>query len=298
MEKEELDSYLRAGKIASSALQLGKKLAKPGATLLGIAEAVESHIREQGAKPAFPANLSANDLAAHYTPETGDASTIGEKDVLKIDVGAHINGFIADTALTVDFSGENGKLLEASEKALEAALSIAKPGIKIAELGAAVESEIKLLGFRPIENLSGHLLGKYELHAGLEIPNIRTNDSRTLEEGQAIAIEPFATNGAGRVGEGQKVEIFSLLEARPTRMREARRMLSFIQSHYGTLPFAERWLAKEFPSGFMRTAALKDLVLSTSLEQYPVLRDVKGGLVSQFEHTMLVESGGCRITTR
>lgn len=62
MEHTELDLYLHAGEIAHSALQLGKKLAKPGEKLLMIAESIESYIREQGAKPAFPVNLSANEF--------------------------------------------------------------------------------------------------------------------------------------------------------------------------------------------------------------------------------------------
>lgn len=295
---EQLDSYLRAGKIAHSALQLGKRLAKPGEKLLVIAESIESYIREQGAKPAFPVNLSANESAAHYTPETDDASVVGEKDILKIDVGVHVNGYIADTALTVDFSGENGKLIEAAEKALEAAIAAAKPGAKLSDLGAAVEATIKSHGFHPIENLSGHLLGQYELHAGLEIPNISVKDGRTLEEGQAIAIEPFATNGQGRVGETQKVEIFSLLEIKPMRMREARRLLSFVESNYKFLPFAERWLAKEFPSKFLLSSALRELILSGAFEQYPVLKEIKGGLVSQAEHTVIVEHDSARVITR
>ena len=297
VEAKELEAYERAGHIAHAALHLGKRLAKPGEKLLAIAEGIEAYIREQGAKPAFPVNLSVNEAAAHYTPETDDISVVGERDLLKIDVGVHIDGFIADNALTVDFSGENGKLVETSEAALSAAIAAAKPGAKLSEVGAAVESAIKSRGFRPIENLTGHLLGRYELHAGLEIPNISSKDGRTLEEGQAIAIEPFATTGQGRVGESQKVEIFSLIEARPTRMREARRLLQFVDSNFRTLPFAERWLAPAFPSKLFLHTSLKELVLSGSFDQYPVLKEIKGGLVSQAEHTVLIERDGARILT-
>ena len=184
LEAKELEAYERAGHIAHSALHMAKGLTKPGVKLLEIAEKTEAYIIEQGAKPAFPVNLSANEAAAHYTPEKDDATLVGEKDLLKIDVGVHVDGFIADNALTLDFSGEHGKLVEASENALNTATSSAKAGAKLSDLGAAVESAIKGFGFRPIENLTGHLLGRYELHAGLEIPNIATKDGRALEEGR------------------------------------------------------------------------------------------------------------------
>jgi len=293
-----IEKYEAAGRIAFEVLQEGKRLAKPGLPLLELAEKLESLIREKGAKPAFPVNLSLNDIAAHYTPEFQDKAVIGEKDLLKIDVGAQVDGFIGDTAATVDFSGENGKLVEASQSALEAAISSIRAGAKTGDIGAAVDSTMKSLGFRPIENLTGHSLAQYELHAGIEIPNIRTPHSRELKEGDVIAVEPFATSGAGRVGEGTKVEIYSLLSQRPVRGREARRLLSHVSANYRTLPFAERWLYPHFSSKLLLHAALRELVLSESLRQYPVLREVKGGLVSQAELTVVVEKDSARILTK
>lgn len=293
-----IEKYEKACRIAAETLAEGKKLAKPGMPLLELAEKLESIINEKGAKPAFPVNLSINDAAAHYTPAHEDKSVIGEKDVLKIDVGAQIDGFIGDTALTIDFSGENGKLLEAAERGLEAAIATARAGVKIGEIGAAVESEIKKLGFKPIENLTGHSLGQYTLHAGTEIPNIRTAHTHTLKEGDVIAIEPFATNGAGHVRETNVVEIYALESPQPVRMREARRLLSHAADNYRTLPFAERWLYKHFHSKLLLTSALRELVLNTTFRQYPVLKDAKGGLVSQAEHTVVIEKDSARILTR
>lgn len=293
-----IEKYERAGRIAHEVLEEGKRIAKPGLLLLELAERLESLIREKGAKTAFPVNLSLNDMAAHYTPEHGDKTVIGEKDILKIDVGAHVDGFIGDTAATLDFSGEHGRLLEAAERGLETALSAMKAGAKTSEIGAAVESAIKSLGFKPIENLTGHSLAQYNLHAGTEIPNIRTPHSRVLKEGDILAIEPFATSGAGRVGEGSKVEIYSLVSPRPVRGREARRLQAHVSENYRTLPFAERWLYKEFSSRLLLHAALRELVLNSAFKQYPVLREVKGGLVSQAEVTVVVEKDAARILTK
>ncbi|MEW6329358.1 MAG: type II methionyl aminopeptidase [Candidatus Micrarchaeota archaeon] len=294
-----IDKYERAGKIVFDALQLAKSEAKPGAKLLELAEKIEGFIVSQGARPAFPANISINDTAAHYTPPFDDAGVLGEKDVVKIDVGAHVDGFIGDIAATIDFSGENGKLVEASESALQAALSVMRAGAHTSAVGEAVETEIKKYGFKPIENLTGHALGEYELHAGIEIPSIRTQHSHELKEGDVFAVEPFASAGAGHVSEGNLVEIFSLLEQAPARLRESRKLLSHAQENYKKLPFAERWLRKAaFPSKLLLNAALKELVLAGALRQYPVLRDSGKGLVSQAELTVRVEKDSVSILTR
>jgi len=293
-----LEKYEKAGKIAAEALSEGKRIAKPGMPLLELAEKIESHIRTKGALPAFPVNLSINEAAAHYTPPFDDKTLIGEKDLLKIDVGVQVDGFIGDTAATVDFSGERGKLIEASDKALSDAISTIRAGAKTGDIGAAVESAIKSFGFKPIENLTGHSLAQYDLHAGTEIPNIRTPHSHTLKEGDFIAIEPFATNGAGRVGEGTTTEIFSLQDARPTRMRESRRLLNHIADSYRTLPFAERWLHPAFKSKLLLHSALRELVLNGCLHPYPILKDVGKGFVSQSEVTVVVEKDSCRILTK
>ena len=297
-DSERLEKYARAGEIAGSVLSEGLKSAKPGLKLLDLAQKLESMISENGAKPAFPVNLSQNEAAAHQTPSHGEETAIGERDILKIDVGVEVNGFIGDTAATIDFSGERGALVEASEKALEDALSIVRAGAKTSEIGRAIEGAIKSRGFMPIENLTGHSLGQYDLHAGVEIPNIETKHSYELKEGDALAIEPFATDGVGRVSEGNSVEIFSLEEARPVRLREARRILSHIETNYKTLPFAERWLYGPFKSKLLIDSALRELTLNGCLKQYPILKEMKKGMVSQAEATVIVEKDSCRVTTK
>ncbi|VVC71854.1 Methionine aminopeptidase [uncultured archaeon] len=297
-ELGKLESYVKAGEVAGAVLKEAKNSAKPGMKLFDFAKEIEAMISARGAKPAFPVNLSINEAAAHQTPAQNELTVIGEKDILKIDVGVEVNGFIGDTAATVDFSGERGALVEASEKALEDAISCVRAGAKTSDVGKAVECAITSRGFRPIENLTGHSLGKYDLHAGIEVPNIETKNSFTLNEGDAIAIEPFATDGIGRVSEGPSVEIFALTDLKPVRQREARRMLTFIESNYRTLPFAERWLYSSFKSKLLVDSALRELVFSDCLRQYPILREVKKGMVSQAEATVIVEKDGCRITTK
>ncbi|MDO8339764.1 MAG: type II methionyl aminopeptidase [Candidatus Burarchaeum sp.] len=295
---EQTEAYEKAGKIVWKALAEGRRMIRPGARLLDVAERVEAIIAEEGALPAFPVNISINADAAHDTPKFGDGRTFGEKDLVKLDAGAHIEGYIGDAAITIDLSGEQGALVEASAAALEAAVAAIKPGVGVVEMGGIVEEEIKKRGFRPIENLTGHQIAQYILHAGTEIPNVRRGGQDVFEEGQVYAIEPFATTGAGSVAEGSYVEIFGFEERQAVRMRESRRMMALAEHKYRTLPFAERWLRKEFDSRLLFEAALRELVLSGAFRQYPILTEVKKGLVSQAEYTVLVEHDGAKILTK
>ncbi|MFA6035875.1 MAG: type II methionyl aminopeptidase, partial [Candidatus Micrarchaeia archaeon] len=260
---------------------------------------IEGWIEQEDAKPAFPVNLSVNEQAAHYTPMFGDEKVFGEKDVVKLDVGVSVDGFVGDSAITIDLSGEQGKLLEASRAALEAAVALMRPGRMTNEVGAAIEKEIVGRGFRPIDNLTGHMITQYQLHSGVEIPNIGKGAAQKIEEGQVFAVEPFATDGAGSVEEGEYVEIFALEGRAPVRMRESRRVIDFAEREYRGLPFAERWLRKSaFKSRILLETAFKELVMSGSLRQYPVLSEIKKGLVSQAEYTMVIEHDGARVLTK
>jgi methionyl aminopeptidase len=292
-----IEDYEKAGRIAREVLESAAKKVKPGVKLLEVAEFVEKSIPEMGASISFPANISINEQAAHYTPEYKCEKVFGETDLVKLDVGTHVNGFIGDTALTIDLSGENGKLVEASEAGLEAAIAGMKPGVKVGEIGALVEEEIKKRGFKPIENLTGHKLECFKLHAGTEIPNIRTSASHVLKEGEVFAVEPFATNGAGRVSDGPQVEIFSLVEKRPVRLRESRKLMNYADERFGGLPFAERWLYADFNSKLLLSSALRELIMFGVLRPYPILSDSAKGLVSQAERTVVIEKDGARVLT-
>lgn len=290
-----MEEYREAGKIASEVREWSRKLVKPGAKALDVAESVEARILEK-AEIAFPCNVSLNDIAAHYTPSYNDALEFKETDLVTIDLGVHVDGYIADTAYTIDLSGEHGDLVRASEEALEAAINTVRAGVSVSEIGESIEKTIKSYGLKPIENLTGHQLECYQLHGGIAIPNIRVPFDKRLEEGQVFAIEPFATNGRGRVIESNKVEIYSCLQPRPTRSVEGKKLLQEVEKRQG-LPFPERWFAKSM-NPFRLRMALKELTQRDALHSYPVLREAGGGLISQTEHTVIVEKGGCEVTTR
>jgi methionyl aminopeptidase len=298
MEEEELERFRQAGKIASKVREESRSLIMVDASYLDIAETVEQMIVEEGAKPAFPVNISVNEIAAHYTPEIDSEETLGEKDMVKIDIGVEVQGALADTAYTIDLSEENGDLVKASEEALEAALVAMKPNFTIGNLGGVIEDAIKKKGFKPISNLTGHMIKSNDLHAGVEIPNIRTDDEFYLMEGDIYAVEPFATTGGGYVADLNQVEIYSLYSPGKIRMRQSRKIVEYVLKNFGMLPFAERWIRKEFQSKVLVSAALKELLKNHFIRAYPVLKESEGGLVSQAEHTVYIKEDGVEVLTK
>ncbi len=298
MDDNELELFRQAGKIASKVREDSKRLIMVGESLLDIAETVEQMIGEEGARPAFPVNISINDIAAHYTPEFGSEDALSDHDLVKIDLGIDLNGALSDTAYTIDLDGGNEKLVKASEDALANAIAAIRPGTAVGEIGGIIEETIKGYGFRPISNLSGHMIKSNELHAGIEIPNIKTSDPYRFQEGDIFAVEPFATTGQGHVEDLEQVEIFSIYMPSKIRMRQSRKIVEFVLQRYGMLPFAERWVRKNFESKLLVSAALKELLQNHFIRGYPVLREVSRGLVSQMEHTVLVTGNGCEVLSQ
>jgi methionyl aminopeptidase len=291
MNDEIFEKYRVAGDIASKILIRSAREIRIGVSYLEVVESIETQVKEEGAELAFPLNLSLNEDAAHDTASPNDARLFARGDVAKLDLGVQIDGYIADTATTVDL-GNNALLLEASEQALEAALKAIRPGVSAGEIGAAVQNEIESRGYRPIANLTGHGLDRYILHRPPTIPNVGVNGGVVIEEGMVFAIEPFATTGSGHVGEKIRKEIYSQISQKPVRIPAARAILNTVKDRHG-LPFARRWLNDK-----KMDIALSALVRSQILHVYPVLSDIPGSLVSQHEHTVIVTGDGCVVTTR
>lgn len=290
MNEEVFDRYIQAGKGASAILRKGSGLIRPGAALADVGARVEEMVHESGLSVAFPVNISLNEAAAHDTPSPDDERVFAPGDLVKLDLGVHLDGYIADTAMTVDL-GDHSLLVEASVAARDSAIRMVRPGATIGELGTAVAQEIGSRGFRPVANLTGHGLDQYRLHMGPNVPNIGGTGGAVLVEGMAIAIEPFASTGTGFVSDQKRVEIYNQQIWRPVRMPAARRILSEIEERNG-LPFARRHLKTPKPD-----LALTRLVREGILHAYPVLADIPGSYVSQSEHTLIVTSDGCVVTT-
>ena len=290
LDAEKYEKHREAGRILSQVREETAARVEVGASHLEVAEYAEDRIRELGGKPAFPVNISIDEEAAHATPSIDDDSTFGE-EMINLDIGVHVDGWLADTAITVDLSG-NPELAEASEQALEAAIEVIEPGVETGTIGAEIEDVIDGYGFNPVVNLTGHGLGHWEQHTAPNIPNRAVSQGTTLEVGDVVAIEPFATDGGGKVTEGAKAEIFSLQRERSVRNREARAALDQITEEFRTLPFATRWLETDRPEMALRRLARSDVV-----HGYPVLKEDDGCLVSQKEHTVIVTPDGAEVTT-
>jgi methionyl aminopeptidase len=283
------ENYREAGEILTTVMDETRELIEPGATHLEVAEYAEDRVRELGDGLAFPVNVSVDAEASHATPERDDETTFDDEMVC-LDIGVHVDGYIADAATTVDLSG-TPELVEAAEEALAAAIDAAGPGVPVGEIGAEIEDVIEAYGYTPVYNLSGHGVQRYDAHTSPNVPNRGVDRSVELQPGQAVAIEPFVTDGRGKVGEGASEEIFELVEDRSVRNRSARQALEQIREFDG-LPFA----ARELDSS-RAEMALRRLTQQGIVKGYPVLTEQQGQLVSQAEHTILVREDGIEVTT-
>ena len=294
----EFDDYIQAGKIAGEVRENVRKTDWIGKTVFEICEHVENEIKKRGAKCAFPVNTSINEVAAHYTAEPNDPLSIKDDDLVKIDLGAQINGHIADTAVTVCYNAEFDNMVQAAELSLSNAMSMMKVGVKSSDVGRTIEKTIKQMGFLPIANLSGHSLDQYTIHAGKSVPNIWSIGSFTFNENQAFACEPFVTTGEGLgfVHEGKVKNIFSLSSRKKTKDKDADKMLDYIWQNFNLLPFALRWLTNEWEEKEARNL-LEVLVKKKAVHAYPVLVEGNGQRVTQAEHTFIPNETGVTITT-
>ncbi|MCI4364775.1 MAG: type II methionyl aminopeptidase [Thermoplasmata archaeon] len=280
---EHLEQWREAARIAARGRELGLRLTIPGARRRDVADAVEALIRAAGAEPAFPANLSRNDEAAHYTPDPDDTVTFVPGDLVKVDVGAHLDGAIADTADTVEVGGthRHENLVRAAREGLRAGIAQVRPGVRVDEISRAIASAIRARGLKPMENLTGHSIERYLLHAGKSVPNVPGVSGATLEEGEVIAIEPFATNGVGLIENGPFGNIVRFRSDPGGRDP----VLSGLFARFRTLPFTLRWVARPEERAALTRAR-------RVLQTYPVFVERGRGLVAQAEHTVLVGPNG------
>jgi len=303
-----IDSYIKAGKIVSKIRSDASEMIKEGCLVLDLVEYVEGEILKQDAEIAFLCNVSINEVAAHYTSPANDKTVIHAGDLVKLDLGAMVNGCIADSAVTIMAGGniderfsqdqinENQELIEASAAGLEAAIATVRAGVELNKIGAAVHEAINDFDFNPIFNLMGHSLEQYNLHAGISVLNYDNNDTFKLDEGQAVAIEPFATTGIGHVNDAPGHFIYSYIANKPFRMKSTQKVLNYIQNNNQYVPFSGRWITDKF--GERRGGiALKQLSDAMAIYPYAPLKEKKGCFVSQKEHTLIVEKEGCTVTT-
>jgi len=283
-----LEDLKKASEITKKVKKEAEKLLKPGESIYNIAETIEQKIIDLGGFPSFPVNISINNIAAHYTPTINDNTILKDGDVVKVDFGAQVNGYCIDTAFTVEINDNKYKdLIEASRNALENVKKILRKDIEISEIGKVIENTIKSYNYNPIYNLSGHKIERYILHAGITIPNYDNKSKIKLNEG-IYAIEPFATNGVGFVKEGKPSGIYSIISDKPIRDPNVKKFFQEIYNKYKTLPFAYRWLYKEYNDKINLKLFIEYLKKNGNIYEYPILVEQSNGIVTQFETTFYI----------
>ena len=294
---EPYDALRAAGRIAAKVRDTTIAEIKPGMKVVDICDLVVGRVEEQGGKMAFPCNVDIDNVAAHYCAPINDKTVIPERSLVKLDVGVHVDGYIADTAKTVCFDPNLNYLVEAAEAGLSAAINTIRPGIRASEVGAAIEDAIKSHGAKPISNLTGHKLARYVVHAGHSIPNVNGLDFHTLHEGDVYAVEPFAVPAIadGKVIDGPPSNIYRFQKKRSLQ-GTSKKMLKYIQDEYRTLPFASRWVIRKFntPEG---RSAFQELLKTKCVMSYPQLLEKTHAKVAQAEHSVIVTEDGCEVTT-
>lgn len=302
MNDSDIQDYIKAGKGVIAAKKLAKTIIKPGVPLLEVANRCEEEIIKNGCELSFPINLSLNEIAAHYSPPIGDKTAVPEKGLLKIDIGSHFNGYIADSAFTINLDEDPilQNYVDAAKEAVAAAIDLFVPGVKLYELGEAIAQKIINRGLRPITNLGGHELKQFTLHAGAFIPNYKEKlHNQVLKPGDAYACEPFATSGVGKVENGAYSYIFRFVKkAKRNLSYEQQGYMNKIKKNFKNLPFSPRWIIN-------RNLIPKDKILRTIesflgrkiLDKYPILIERAKEPVAQEEHTIILDIDGKKIVT-
>lgn len=297
-DKEALEKLRLCGKILRETREKIKSFVREGMPIIEVCEKAEQLIKAKGGKPAFPCNVSINEIAAHYTSPPNDERRIPPKSLVKVDIGAHVDGYVTDTAVTLCFNPEYKGLVDTAEQALKTAIENIQPEMPTSKLGAIIEKTIKAHGFKPISNLTGHQVGRYLVHAGTSIPNVSHLSFSKIKLGEVYAIEPFVTfpDSAGRVEDSPQTMIFRFLKPRTLKSQYSKRLLKYIEENFRTLPFAERWLKNVVPNEHY-SEAFQELLTSKAIMGYPVFVEASRKTVAQAEHTVLIVKGGCVVLT-
>ncbi len=297
-DKEELEKFRQSGKILQKTREEMRSYVKENMPIIDVCEKAESLIYAKGGKPAFPCNVSINEIAAHYTSPPGDINRIPEGSTVKVDLGVHVDGYVTDTAFTAAFSAEGKSMAATAELALKTAVDNIRGDMTLGKIGGLIETTIKNRGYKPISNLTGHSVGRYLIHAGTSIPNVSQISLNKVRSGEVYAIEPFVTSpeAIARVEDSSQITIFRLLKAKSTKNQAAKKLLKHIETNFHTLPFAERWLTGVVPAE-QHKIAFNELLATKSIMGYPVFVEASKKPVAQAEHTLLIKDEGCEVLT-
>ena len=309
MSELDIDVLEKLGKLTRVIRKEVSVLPKVGMDITQIIDYIERRIFEEGYMPAFPATVSVNDVAAHYTV-FDEGYLLKRGDLIKIDFGISQDGFMTDNAFTVEIeTNEYKDLMKANLEGLNAVMDKAEIGVTMNELGETVHGVAKKYGYETIHNLCGHQIARNNLHSGMSVPNFANRNSMKIEDDMQLAIEPFFTKGSPKVKSCGPSNVTHLKGSKPVRDPVAKKVLGYIEENYTYLPFSKRWLVEDVirklnpsaPKGFdIRKVkyALKVLKAHGIIHEYDALSTVDGSMVSQYEDCVVFVNNKKSVITR
>ncbi|KAL7896021.1 peptidase M24, structural domain-containing protein [Trichoderma sp. SZMC 28014] len=310
MNNDFLSDYRQAAETHRQVRQWAQKNIKPGQSLTEIANGIEDSVRRlvghdgltEGdslhAGMGFPTGLNIDEIAAHFSPNAGDKTVLQQNNVLKVDIGVHVNGRIVDSAFTMAFDHKYDNLLAAVKDATNTGVREAGIDVRLGEIGGYIQEtmesyELELNGttypIKSIRNIGGHSILPYRIHGTKSIPAVKSDDITKMEEGDIFAIETFGSTGNGWVYDHGDVSHYALRRDAPKvdlRLSSAKSLLNVIKKNFHTIPFARRYLDRIGQEKYL--LGLNTLVKNGIVEDYPPLVDKKGSYSAQFEHTILL----------
>lgn len=305
--KEIIDAILSDYKKASVIHKLVRKRLNEkiatGTKYLDLANYADEIITSFNGNMAFPLGISANNIAAHDTAMAIDDRCLKQNDIVKIDLGIHVNGCIIDSAYTkiVDASQETYNfyepLLLASQDSLYTGLALSGPDAILYEISEAIQEVIESYELedgtpiKPVIGLGGHDVLPYKVHGKkliLSVPNKEYQKDTRMEQGEFFALETFATTGTGKVHIGDLLSCNHFMLS-DNKLKKPNDLTHWIENKNNNLPFTQRQLKsqKNCEKDIKNSLKLKDVIA------YPPLLEKVGKAVAQFEHTFYV--GDCGI---
>ena len=281
-------------------------LLKPGIVLIDFVKKLENMLKfitnanDLECGQSFPTGVSINNIAAHDTPNSNDNTVLKYDDVMKLDFGTHINGYVIDCAFTVAFNPEYDQLLKCSQEATATGIKNAGIDMRLGELGGYIQEviesyEVEIKGkvhkIKPIKDLCGHNMLRYHVHGEKSIPLYKNDEDNSLmEEGELYACETFVTTGKGVTKELKNCSHYMKdnLAFNNTKIKSSqpKSLFKYIDEHYSTLAFCPRWLEEGGNTNVQKS--LNYLCNIGVVNPYPPLADIEGSYVAQFEHSFML----------
>ncbi|KAL9242589.1 hypothetical protein vseg_016575 [Gypsophila vaccaria] len=315
---EVVTKYKTAAEILNKALNLVVSECKPKAKIVDLCEKGDAFIREQtgsmykNAKKkiergvAFPTCISVNNVVCHYSPLASDESVIEEGDVVKVDMGCHIDGFIATAAHTHvvqdgPVTGRKADVIAATNAAAEVALRLVRPGKKNKDVTEAIQKVAAAYDCKIVEGVLSHQLKQFVIDGNKVVlsvssPEMRVDDAE-FEENEVYAVDILASTGDGkpRMLDEKQTTVYKRAVDKNyhLKMKTSRFIFSEINQKFPILPFTARALEEK-----RARLGLVECVNHELLQPYPVLHEKPGDFVAHIKFTvLLMPNGSDRITS-